>query len=109
MQVRRAVRDRIPGTHLGALREQPPGEHEARRLAHVVGSRLEGEAEERDLLAAQGAEPPLELADDAPLLELVDLDDGIQELEVVARVRGELLERERVLREAGAAEPDPRA
>ena len=33
-----------------------------------------------------------ELADDAPLLELVDLDDGVEELEVVAGVAGELLE-----------------
>ena len=107
--MRSAVRDRIPRAHLGALREQAPGEHEARRLAHVVGPRLEREPEERDLLAAQRPEPTLELPDDTPLLELVHLDDGVQELEVVARVRRELLERERVLREARAAEADARA
>ena len=109
VQVSRAVRDRIPRAHLGALREKTPGEHEARRLAHVVGPRLEREPEERDLLAAQRPEPTLELPDDTPLLKLVHLDDGVQELEVVARVRRELLERERVLREAGAAEADARA
>ena len=49
-----------------------------------------------------------ELADHPPLLELVDLDDGVQHLEVVSRVRRELLERERVLREAAAAEADRR-
>ena len=48
----------------------------------------------------------LELADHAPLLQLVHLDHRRQQLEVVARVRGELLERERVLREAGAAVAD---
>ena len=34
----------------------------------------------------------LELADGSPLLQLIDLDDGGQELEVVAGVAGELLE-----------------
>ena len=36
----------------------------------------------------------LQLLDDAPLLQLVDLDHGVQQLEVVSRVRGELLERD---------------
>jgi hypothetical protein len=48
----------------------------------------------------------LELAHHAPLLQLVDLDDGVEELEVVARVARELLERVDVLREARAAEAD---
>ena len=55
------------------------------------------------------AEVLLELRDHAPLLQLVDLDHRRQELEVVARVRGELLERERVLGEARAAVADPGA
>ena len=103
-------RDRVPGAHVGALGEQPPGQHEARRLAHVVGVRLEREAEQRDP-SCRAASPSrsLELADHAPLLELVHLDHGVQQLEVVARVRRELLERERVLREARAAEADPGA
>ncbi len=42
----------------------------------------------------------LELADHPPLLELVDLDHRRQQLEVVARVRRQLLERQRVLGEA---------
>ena len=109
VEVRRAVGDGIPGADLRALGEQPACEHEARCLAHVVGARLEREAEQRDLLPAERAEPPLELADHAALLQLVDLDDRVQELEVVARVRRELLERERVLREAGAAVADARA
>ena len=50
----------------------------------------------------------LELAHHAPLLQLVDLDDGVEELEVVARVARELLERVDVLGEAGAAEADAR-
>src|SRR2546430_13066786 len=42
----------------------------------------------------------LELLDHAPLLELIDLDPRGEELEVVAGVRCELLERKGVLREA---------
>ena len=102
VQVRRAVRDRVPGAHLGPLGEEPAREDEARRLAHVVRAGLEREAEERDPLAAQRPEAALELPDDASLLQLVHLDDRVQELEVVARVRRELLERERVLREAAS-------
>jgi hypothetical protein len=48
----------------------------------------------------------LELAHHAPLLQLVDLDDRVEQLEVVARVARELLERVDVLREARAAEAD---
>ena len=106
VQMRRAVGDRIPRRDLRALGQQATGEDEARRLAHVVRAGLEREPEERDPLAAKRPESPLELPDDAPLLELVDLDDGVQELEVVARVRRELLERERVLGEARAAVAD---
>src|SRR3954468_655538 len=76
-----------------AGRLRPRTEHERRRLAHVVRVRLEGEAEQRDALAHERAEVLLELADHPPLLQLVDLDDRVEELEVVARVAGELLER----------------
>ena len=51
----------------------------------------------------------MQLADHPPLLQLVDLDHGVQELEVVAGVGRQLLQRQRVLRKAGAAESDPRA
>ena len=49
----------------------------------------------------------LELPDDAPFLQLVDLDHGAQELEVVPGVRRELLQRDSVLGEAAAAPADP--
>ena len=52
------------------------------------------------------AEVMLELADHAPLLQVVDLDHGGEQLEVVAGVAGELLERLHVLGEAGAAVAD---
>src|SRR4249919_604628 len=100
------VRHRVPRGDVRAFGEEPPGEDEARRLAHVVSPRLEREAEECDPLPAERPEATLELPDDAPLLELVHLDDGVQELEVVARVGRQLLERERILREAGATEAD---
>ena len=53
--------------------------------------------------ASRGAS---ELRDHAPLLQLVDLDHRVEQLEVVARVAGELLERGDVLGEARAAEAD---
>src|SRR5262249_56405511 len=49
------------------------------------------------------AEPPevlLELVDHSALLQLVDLDHGRQQLEVVARIRSELLQGVRVFGEA---------
>ena len=106
-----AVRSRhgIPHDDVGALGKEPTRQHERRRLARVVGVRLEREAEERDPLAAQRAEELLELADHPALLELVDLDDGVQHLEVVPRACRELLQGETVLREAAAAEADPGA
>src|SRR4051812_50111902 len=48
----------------------------------------------------------LQLLDHAALLELVDLDHRGEELEVVAGVRRELLQRERVLWEARASVAD---
>src|SRR5579885_2622746 len=105
----RSVRDRVPRAHLRALGEQPRGEDDRRRLAHVVGARLERQPEQRDGLPVQVPEVALELADHTPLLQLVHLDHGGQQLEVVAAVRRELLERERILRKARAPVPDARA
>src|SRR5919197_1268513 len=66
--------------HIRALALKPAGEYQAGGLANVVGVRLEGHAEQRDLLADQGAEVLLQLADRPALLELVDLNDGGEEL-----------------------------
>ena len=90
-------RNRVPGAHGRPLGDETAGEHEARRFAHVVRVRLEGEPEQRDRRVPQGAEVLLELPNHPALLELVDLDHRVQELEVVAGVGGELLEGERVL------------
>ena len=92
-------RDRVVADHVGALGPQARRQHQARRLAHVVGVGLERQPEQRDAAAAQRSQVPLELADDAPLLELVHLDHRRQELEVVAGVAGQLLQRLHVLRE----------
>ena len=43
--------DRVVGPHARAGGVQPRGQHERRRLAHVVGVRLEREPEQGDLLA----------------------------------------------------------
>jgi hypothetical protein len=47
----------------------------------------------------QGPEVLGELSDHSPLLQLVDLDHRVEELEVVAGVARELLERGHVFRE----------
>ena len=99
-----AVDDGIPDAYVGSLREQPAGEDEARRLAHVVGVRLEGEPEQDDGLAAQRPEVAVQLADHPALLELVDLDHRVQELEVVARICCQLLQGEGVFWKTTSAE-----
>ena len=68
--------------------------------------RLEGQPEQRDATVAQRPEMVLELADHPALLELVDLDHAGQQLEGVAGVAGQLLQRGDVLREAAAAVAD---
>src|SRR5205085_4239492 len=90
----------------GALALQSPGQHEARGLADVVRVWLERQSEQGDLLARERPQVLLQLPDRAPLLELVDFDDGGQELEVVAAVAGQLLEGLDVLGEAGTAVAD---
>src|SRR3954452_2897998 len=91
--------DGVVGAHPRAVGLQPSREHERGRLAHVVGVGLEREPEQRDLAPDERPEVLLELGDDPPLLQLVNLDDGGQELEVVAGVAGELLEGGDILRE----------
>ena len=90
-----------------ALGLEPAREHQRRGAAHVVGVRLEGEPEQADPHAGERAEVARELRDHAPLLQLVDLDHRAQELEVVAGVRRQQLQRADVLGEARAAVADP--
>src|SRR5207248_904510 len=82
----------------------PIRDHAARRLAHVVGVRLEREPEQRDRLPPQRAEMLLQLLDDALLLELVHLPHRLQEHERVTGVARELLERAHVFWKTRAAE-----
>ena len=70
--------ERVPGVNFGPFGLKPSRQHERRRLAHVVGVRLEREPEQRDPLAAQVAEPLLELRHDTPLLQVVHFDHGAQ-------------------------------
>ena len=78
----------------------------ASRMSSVFG--LKARPSSAIALADERAEVLLELADHAALLQLVDLDDRVEQLEVVAGVAGELLERVDVLGEARAAEADAR-
>src|SRR6185437_10112360 len=66
-----------------------------------------GQPEQSDALADETPEMLLELGDHTALLQLIDLDHGREQLEVVARVAGKLLERIDVLGEATAPEADP--
>ena len=102
------VGDRIPAAHLGALGEQPDASTSdgASRMSSVSG--LNASPSSATFLPRSEPRCFCELPDHAPLLELVDLDHRGEQLEVVAGVRRELLERERVLREAGAAVADAR-
>src|SRR3954447_2981363 len=92
--------DRVVDAHVRALALEARSKHECRRLTDVVGVRLESQPEQRDLLPDERPEVLLQLRDDAALLQLVDLDHRGEQLEVVARVAGELLQRRDVFREA---------
>src|ERR1039458_468705 len=98
----------VMGHDGGAVGVQPGGQHQRGCLAHVIGVRLEGEAQQRHPLAHEAAEVLLELADHASLLQFVDLDHGGEELEVIAGVAGQLLQGVHVLRKAAASEADAR-
>src|SRR5215211_4379023 len=90
--VRLPRRHRVVNPHVRAFPRESPGEHQAGRLASVVRIRLERHPEQRHLPPAERPQVLLQLPDGAPLLKLVDLDDGGEELEVIAGVAGELLE-----------------
>ena len=100
-------RDGVVRTNLRAFGQEARRQHEARRLPHVVRLGLEREPEQRDGPALERAEVLAELADDPPLLQLVDLDHRVQQLEVISRVAGELLERRNILRETTPTEANP--
>ena len=99
--------DRVVRAHARARALEPRREHERATPRACRRCSAEREAEQRDLLADERPEVLLQLRDHAPLLQLVDLDHRVEQLEVVARVAGELLERGHVLGEARAAEADP--
>ena len=92
--------------HVRALGEQASREHEAgaSRTSSVFGLK----ARPSSAIVVPRSEPELlrELADHAALLELVHLDHRVQQLEVIPRVCRELLQGQRVFREARAAEAD---
>src|SRR3954452_20678755 len=102
------LRNRIEGDNPSPLSLETGRQYQARGLAHVVRFRLEGEAEQRHPLAHQRVEVLRELGHHPALLQLVHLDHRVEQLEVVARVAGEYLERLGVLREATPAEPESR-
>ena len=100
------MRDRVPRAHLCAFAQQPVRDDTARRLAHVIGVRLERQAEECDSLPAERAEVLLQLLHDAALLQLIHLPDCVEQHEGIALVAGELLEGRDIFRKTTPAEAD---
>src|SRR5262249_59975716 len=77
-----------------------------RCFAHVVGSRLERQAPQRDGLAAQILEELLHLGDQPLLLQLVGGFDRGEDLEIVAVILRRADQRLDVLRKTAAAVAD---
>ena len=90
---RRSVDDRVVGVTTSApsaSRRAASTRLDASRMSSVSGLKARPSSATR--LPSSVPEVLLELADDPALLQLVDLDHRGQQLEVVARVAGELLE-----------------
>ena len=97
--------DRIVRAHLRAHVEQPGHQRDRRRLAHVVGVGLEGEAEHGDGLAAQTAAGGVgNLARHRALAVVVDRQHRLDDPQRHVVIERDLDQRAGVLREARAAE-----
>ena len=92
-------RHRVIHHHRRALRAQAIAQHQAGRLTHVIGVGLERQSQHRYTATAQRPQVLFQLPDEPALLQLVDLDHRRQQLEVIPRVPGQLLERANVLGE----------
>ncbi len=101
-------RDRVVGGDLGALLEQQRDDVERGRLAHVVGVRLEGQAQHGDLAVLEVRQRARQVDERQQPLAVVDVDDGLEQVELVAVQRRDEVERARVLGEARAAVADAR-
>ncbi|CAM2156829.1 hypothetical protein PT2222_30158 [Paraburkholderia tropica] len=97
-------RDRVVRDHARAACEQFGDQRAARRFAHVVGVRLEGEAPETERAAREiGAEARDDLLREHLLLPFVDVLDRAQDLQRLAEIFSGAHQRLDVLREARAA------
>jgi hypothetical protein len=100
--------DGVVGAHPRAHVGERGDERDRRRLAHVVGVRLEGQPEDRDGLAAHAAaERRGDLARHAALSRFVDGGDRLDDAQRCLGVLRGLDQRDGVLREARAAEAGP--
>ncbi len=106
--VRLVERDRIVRAHRRAARQQRGDQTPARRLAHVVGIRLERQPPDREAAPAQiRAMDRLDLVEQHVLLRVVDRLDRFQDAQRVAVLARGADQRLHVLREARAAVADP--
>src|SRR4051812_2369797 len=95
---------RIVTAHVRACVLEGLDDADRRRVAHVVGVRLEGEAEDRHRPSPPFAAERLDdLAAHRALARIVDLDDALDDPERRPLILGGLEQGERILREAGAA------
>ena len=97
----------IVRAHARARRQQFLDHRERRRLAHVVGARLEGQPPYREGAAVKvGAEVLLDALDDEPFLAHVDVVGRAQQREVEVMLGGAMDQRLHVLGKARAAVAD---
>src|SRR5437762_972585 len=91
---------RVVGAYPGPGRVEKLDHLHALGLAHVVGVRLEGQAQDRHRLVVQWAEGLGDRLDEVRRALAVDFRDRAQELEFVAEPPGRMDERVHVLRKA---------
>ncbi len=111
LALRVGERDRVVRRDQRTGIEQQLDQRERRRLAQVVGARLEREAPDRDAAAAQAAATgidPLQVLEGPALLPHVDLADGLQHQRPHGMAHRGVAKRCDVLREARSAVADAR-
>ena len=96
----------IVGGDLAAFLQERLHEEERGRFANVVGAAFEGEAENAEMLAAEGPEGAAHFAQEAVALIFVDAHDFIEQAEVISALAGDGAEGHHILGEAGTAVAD---
>src|SRR2546423_2347146 len=99
-------RGRVVSANFGAGSEQDARNVDARRLAHVVGVRLEGEPKQSDDATGQLLEQLAQHVDDYHALVAVDLHHGMQQSRVILVAFGYRGQGSDIFRKAGTSLSD---